>query len=45
MGEIIFSLFIGAFLAAVGLFMNWYLYREQKKVEIENGNRERRGAV
>lgn len=31
MGEIIFSLFIGGYLAAVGLFLNWFLYREQKR--------------
>lgn len=32
MGEILFSLFIGGYLAAVGLFYNWYLRREEKRV-------------
>lgn len=31
MGEVIFSLFIGGYLAAVGLFLNWFLSREQKQ--------------
>jgi len=30
MGEIIFSLFIGMCLVAIGLFMNWTLSREQR---------------
>ena len=33
MGEIIFSLFIGLCLVAVGLFMNWTLAREQRAHE------------
>lgn len=32
MGEVLFSLFIGGYLAAVGLFYNWYLRREEKRV-------------
>lgn len=36
MGEMIFSVFVGGYLAAVGLFMNWYLGRENKKY---NANR------
>ncbi len=35
MGEIILSLFVGAFIAAIGLFMNWYLAHERKKIESE----------
>lgn len=31
MEEIIFSVFVGGYMAAVGLFMNWYLGRENKK--------------
>jgi hypothetical protein len=38
MGEIVYSLFIGLFLAGVGLFMNWHLYREQKKIEAKKNN-------
>lgn len=32
MGEIIFSLFVWGYLATVGLFMNWYLRREERRV-------------
>lgn len=35
MGEVIFSLFIGGYLAAVGLFLNWFLCREQKRNEAD----------
>lgn len=31
MGEIVFSLFVGGCLVVLGLFMNWYLNREQKR--------------
>ncbi|NJB66407.1 hypothetical protein GGQ74_000047 [Desulfobaculum xiamenense] len=36
MGEIVFSLFIGGCIAAVGLYLNWDLYREQKRHGIED---------
>lgn len=35
MGEILFSLFIGGFLAGIGLLMNGVLSREQKRLGIE----------
>ena len=33
MGEYIFSIFVGSYFAAVGLFMNWYLKKEMKQNE------------
>jgi hypothetical protein len=30
MGEIFFSVFCGLFLAGTGLFLNWYLGREER---------------
>ena len=37
MGEYIFSIFVGAYFAAVGLFMNWYLKKEMERVERGEG--------
>lgn len=33
MGEVVFSIFIGLCLVAVGLIMNWVLAREQRALE------------
>ncbi|WP_419821108.1 hypothetical protein [Anoxybacterium hadale] len=30
MGEIIFSLFVGGWMILTGIFMNWWLLREEK---------------
>ena len=35
MGEYIFSIFIGGYFAAVGIFMNWHLKKEMKALEAE----------
>ncbi|SKA67028.1 hypothetical protein SAMN02745702_00742 [Desulfobaculum bizertense DSM 18034] len=35
MGEILFSVIIGGTLVGIGLLMNWNLYREQKRNDIE----------
>ena len=45
MGEIIFSIFVGGYLAAVGLFLNWYLGREMKKVGTESGKTKSEGGA
>jgi hypothetical protein len=33
MGEIIFSLFVGGWMILMGIVMNWWLTKEQKRVE------------
>jgi hypothetical protein len=33
MGEIIFSIFVGGWMVLTGIFMNYWLAREQKSVE------------
>lgn len=33
MGEIIFSIFVGGWMVVTGIFMNYWLSREQKNVE------------
>ena len=31
MGEIIFSIFVGGWMVLTGVFLNWWLKREEKK--------------